>query len=97
MKFLDFSDVTRTRVTKWILESKPVSPGSTWTERRQAIVFGGHTFLIGNGQVFQCGHCGAFDPEWTATEVLQYFKEKHNVDPIEIEITCSVAVKDSES
>lgn len=93
MKFMDFSDVTRARVSKWIVDAKPLEPNTTWTERRQAIVFGGHTYLIGNGQVFQCAHCGHYDPQWTVTEVIQYFKEKFNVEPTEIEVTCSVAIK----
>jgi hypothetical protein len=65
-----FSEATRRRIAKWSMEAKPVSQQPVWTEMRRAIVFGGHTYIVSNGQVFQCGHCGHYDPEWSATEVM---------------------------
>jgi len=89
MSEFNFSEITRKRIAKWIESAKPAK--SEWTERRQAIVFGGHTYILSNGQVFQCAHCGHYDPEWNVTEVLAFFKSNFNIDPIEIEVTCSVA------
>lgn len=95
MTHLVSSEVSKARVSKWMLEAKPVTPTSTWIERRLAIEFGGHTYLVTNGQVFQCAHCGHYDPEWKATEVLRFFDEMFGVKPTEIEIVCSVAVSDT--
>jgi len=92
VKPLVSSDITKARIAKWIEQAKPVSKNPTWTERRQAIEFGGHTYLVSNGQVFQCAHCGHYDPEWSSTEVLRWFEENFGIKPHEIEITCSVAV-----
>jgi hypothetical protein len=91
-KEISFSAVTQQRISKWIESTKSVNEVSTWTEIRQAIVIGEHTYILSNGQVFQCGHCGRFDPEWSVTEVIAFFKATFNVDPIEIEVTCSVAI-----
>ncbi len=88
------TEVTRKRVAKWIDSAQPIEQRNTWTERRLAIEFGGHTYIVGNGQVYQCVHCGHFDPEWTATEVLEFFKETFGISPKEIEITCTVKVPD---
>lgn len=87
------SDATRKRITKWIESAKPVDTNPVWTEKRLAIDFGGHTFIITNGQIFQCAHCGHYDPEWNATEVLTFFSENFGVKPYEIEVTCSVTIK----
>lgn len=86
------SDITRRRVAKWIEQAKPISEKPVWAEFRQAIDFGGHTYIIQNGQIFQCAHCGHYDPEWSATEVLEFFKEKFGIKPYDIEVSCSVAV-----
>lgn len=92
MKHLISLEITKARIAKWIMKAQPIDKNPTWTERRLAIEFGGHTYLVGNGQVFQCAHCGHYDPEWSATEVLTFFEETFGVKPQEIEITCSVAV-----
>jgi hypothetical protein len=89
---LDTSKVTQQRIAKWIESTKPINDTPTWTEMRQAIVIGEHTYILNNGQVFQCAHCGRYDPEWKVTEVIAFMKATFNIDPIEIEITCSVAV-----
>ncbi len=85
-------EVTRKRVAKWLDSAKPIKQQPVWKERRLAIEFGEHTYIVGNGQVYQCVHCGHFDPEWTATEVLEFFKETFGIKPIEIEITCSIDI-----
>jgi hypothetical protein len=90
-KHFNNSEITKQRISKWMVNAKPIDKTPTWTEKRLAIVFGAHTYIIGNGQIFQCGHCGHYDPEWSATEVISWFKENFNIDPIEIEVTCSVA------
>jgi len=92
MSQLNLSEITRKRIAKWMDTTKPVNDQPQWTERRQAIVFGGHTYLVNHGQVFQCGHCGHYDPEWNVTEVLHWFKETLGITPIEIDVVCSVAV-----
>lgn len=86
------SEATRKRIAKWMMSATPVDTQPVWIEHRQAIDFGGHTFIITNGQVFQCAHCGHYDPEWNATEVLQYFASL-GIKPYDIAITCSVATK----
>jgi hypothetical protein len=91
------SDLTRTRLTRWIETAKPVQTNPTWVERRLAIDYGDYTYIVGSGQVFQCPGCGKFDPEWTATEVLNYFKDVHGIKPYEIEVTCGVAMVEDES
>lgn len=87
MTHLVSTEVTRKRIAKWFMQAQPVE-NKTWTERRQAIVFGGHTYLVDNGQVFQCAHCGTYDPAWSSVEVLKYFEDL-GIKPQEIEITCS--------
>jgi hypothetical protein len=89
MAHLVSSDVTKARVAKWIEQATPVNKNPTWTERRMAIKFGEHTYLLTNGQVFVCPHCGHYDPEWSATEVIHFFEENFGIKPHEIEITCS--------
>jgi len=90
MKHLVSSEVTRARIAKWIMKALAVDRNPTWTERRQAIEFGGHTYLVSNGQVFQCPHCGNYDPEWSSTEVLIFFEENFGIKPHEVEIICTV-------
>ncbi len=90
------TEVTRKRVAKWISSAQPIEKQPTWKERRLAVVFGGHTFVVNNGQVYQCVHCGHFDPEWSATEVLAFFKETFGITPIEIEIECTVIINNEE-
>lgn len=97
MSKFNFSDVTKARIAKWSMEAKPISENQTWTERRLAIEFGGHTYIVSNGQIFQCAHCGHYDPEWKVTEVLAFFKEHFDIEPIEIEITCSVRVASNDN
>lgn len=84
----------RKRIARWIESAKPVDIVPSWTETRQAIDYGGHTYIVNNGQVFQCAHCGSFDPEWNASEVLNFFKEVLDIKPYEIEVTCTVTVKE---
>lgn len=91
MKHLVSDSVSKARIANWLMQAQPVE-NKTWTERRQAIEFGGHLYLVSNGQVFQCAHCGHYDPEWSSVEVLKYFEEMFGTKPIEIEVTCSVAV-----
>lgn len=93
MSHIVSSDISKVRVARWLMEAKPVTP--TWTERRLAIEFGGHTYLVVNGQVYQCAHCGHYDPEWSAHEVLSYFEENFGIKPHEIEINCSLPVAES--
>lgn len=90
MKHLISSEVTKKRIAQWFLQAKPVKKGTTWTERRQAIEFGGHTYLIQDDQIFACAHCGTLDPQWKSVEVLRYFEENFGIKPHEIEITCSI-------
>ena len=78
------SELTRKRIAKWIDSATPVTAQPTWTEQRLAIDFGGHTYIVNNGQIFQCAHCGHYDPEWNATEVLTWFKDVMGVKPYEI-------------
>lgn len=89
------SDVALKRIAQWTMQATPLKPNVTWTERRMAIEFGGHTYLVSNGQVFQCAHCGHYDPEWRATEVLNWFEEIMGIKPHEIEIVCSLPVAES--
>jgi len=96
MSHLSPSEVTKRRITKWLTEAKPVNSHPVWVEYRQAIDVGDCTYIISNGQVFQCAHCGQYDPEWSATEVLQFFKEVMGIYPYEIEVTCSVAIIEKE-
>lgn len=91
MSNLSPTDVTRKRIAKWIESATPLSETTTWVETRLAIDFGGHTYIVNNGQIFQCAHCGHYDPEWSASEVLEYFKQ-FGIKPYEIEVSCSVAV-----
>ena len=92
MRYLVSTDIEKARIANWIMQAKAVDKNPTWTERRQAIEFGGHTYLVSNGQVFQCAHCGHYDPEWSAVKVIEFFQEHMNGKLVEIEITCSVAV-----
>lgn len=84
------TEITRERIAKWVNSARPITEKPTWTEQRLVIDFGGHTYIVNNGQVFQCAHCGHYDPEWTTTEVLTYFKNTFGIVPREIEITCTV-------
>jgi|ERR1043165_5569895 hypothetical protein len=95
MKHLVSTDVAKARLAKWLMKAQPVSPEVTWTERRMAIKFGGHTYLVEKDQIFQCAHCGRFDPQWNTTEVLNFFFENFDVKPEEIEVVCSVAAPDA--
>lgn len=95
MTHLVSTDVAKARIAKWFLEAKPIDINPTWTERRQAIEYGGHTYLIANGQIFQCAHCGHYDPQWSVHEVLTFFREVLGVKPTEIEITCTIDPKGS--
>ncbi len=86
--------VAQKRVAAWFSSNpQPVTSGVTWTEKRLAIEYGGHTYLVQQGQVFQCAHCGHFDPKWETTEVLRFFEEVLGIKPIEIEIECSLPKK----
>jgi hypothetical protein len=91
MKHLNLAEVTRTRIAKWILNTKPVNPDETWIEKRLAINVNGAIYILGNGQVFQCPRCGNYDPEWSAQEVIAYFQEHMGIKPYEIEVACSIA------
>lgn len=86
------ADVTRMRIAKWMDQATPISKRPTWTEQRLVIDFGGHTYPVTNGQVFQCAHCGHYDPEWSATEVLEFF-EKLGHKPYEITVNVSVVLE----
>lgn len=85
------AELARKRFAKWVESAKPIQQRPEWTERRLAIDIGGHTYIIGNGQIYQCAHCGHYDPEWSATEVLAYYKDNFGIKPREIEVTCYVA------
>jgi len=91
MKYLISSDVEKARFNKWLMQAKPITQQTTWTERRLAIEFEGHVYLVANDQIFQCAHCGHYDPQWSVTGVLNFFEENFGIKPVEIEITCSVA------
>lgn len=88
---MNIPEITRKRIAKWMNSATPIKENPTWTEKRLVIDFGEHTYIVANGQVFQCGHCGQYDPEWSAGEVLSYFRENFGIKPYEIEVTCSVA------
>jgi hypothetical protein len=90
---LVLTDAVRKRISKWILNSNPITPNSVWTEHRLAIDIGGATHIISNGQIYQCGKCGHYDPEWSATEVLTYFEELMGIKPYEITVACTVATE----
>jgi hypothetical protein len=93
MSSIVFSEHTRRRIAKWMQSAKPINETPTWIERRLAVDIGGHTYLLVNGQVFQCAHCGQYDPQWSVTEVLAFLKETMGVEPYELEVECSVARK----
>lgn len=86
------SDAARRRIANWMNEAKPVDAQPTWSEQRLAIDLGGHTYIVNSGQVFQCAHCGHYDPAWSVTEVLEFFETNFGVKPYEIEVSCSVTV-----
>lgn len=90
MTHLVSSEVTKARIAKWISQAKPIDEVETWTEHRMVIEFGGHLYPVVQGQVFQCGRCGHYDPEWSATEVLQFFEETFGIKPYEVEVTVAV-------
>lgn len=92
MSNLSPSDVERQKINRWILNAKSLADQPVWTERRLAIDFGGHTYIVNNGQIFQCAHCGHFDPEWSASKVLSYFYDFFGIKPYEIDVVCTVAV-----
>lgn len=92
MRHLVSSEIERARFAKWVMEATPLQENLTWIERRLAIEFGGHTYLLEKDQIFQCARCGHYDPKWSSTVVLSYFEETLGIKPIEIEITCTVAV-----
>lgn len=85
-------DLTRKRVANWLVDAKPLTEITTWTEQRLVIDFGGHTYIVSDGQIFQCAHCGHYDPKWSVTEVLSFFKETFGIKPYEIEVTCTVSL-----
>jgi hypothetical protein len=97
MTHLSPTEITRKRVAKWVMETQPVTASTVWTETRLAIDFGGHTYLIQDGQIFQCAHCGHYDPEWKASEVLTFFRDNFGIKPYEIQVNCSVAIASKES
>ncbi len=86
--------VAQSRIAGWFASNpQPVTEQTTWTEKRLAIEYGGHTYLVQKEQVFQCTHCGHFDPKWDTTEVLRFFQEVLGIKPIEIEIECFISKK----
>lgn len=85
------SEIDRKRVAQWFIQAKPINIAPNWTERRLAIDIGEHTYIVTDGQIFQCAHCGHHDPEWTAAVVLAWVKEVFSVEPYEINIVCSIA------
>lgn len=88
------NEVSKARVADWLNQATPIEKNPTWVERRLAIKFGAHTYLLDKEQVFQCAHCGHYDPNRKAQEVINFFQETFGIKPEEIEITCSVAVSD---
>ncbi len=90
-KHIVSSAISQQRVARWIEQAKDVESHPTWTEKRLAIQYADHTYILGSGQVFVCSHCGTYDPEWTATEVIQFFNDVFGIKPTEIEVTVSVA------
>jgi hypothetical protein len=86
------SDATRKRINTCMQETKPLVERPNWSEQRLAVDFGGHTYIVNSGQIFQCAHCGHYDPKWSVTEVLDFLKEIYGVKPYEIEVFCSVAI-----
>lgn len=83
-------EISQSRVSKWLAQATSIE-NTTWTETRQVIEFGAHVYPLVNGQVFQCGHCGHYDPQWSATEVIKFFQETFGIKPTEIQVTCTVA------
>lgn len=84
------SEVSKNRITKWLMQAEPVKTGSTWTEKRRAITIGEHTFLVEKEQIFQCLHCGTYDPQWSSVEVLTWIEENFGSKPFDLEITCTI-------
>src|SRR4051812_10317216 len=68
------SEVSKKRITEWFAQASPVVPGTTWTEKRRAVTIGEHTFLVEKEQIFQCLHCGTYDPQWSSVEVLTWLE-----------------------
>ncbi len=91
MKFEANPSISQKRFAKWVMQAKPVKPLDSWTERRLFIDFGEHTYPLSNGQIFQCAHCGHYDPEWSIVEVLSFFKENFGIEPYEKDVVCTVA------
>jgi hypothetical protein len=85
------SKVSKNRISEWFLQASPVTSESTWTEKRRAVTVGEHTFLVEKEQIFQCLHCGTYDPQWSSVEVLTWLQENFGVKPFDLEVTCSVA------
>jgi hypothetical protein len=84
------SKIAQSRVAKWILGSKPITPETEWIETRQAIIVGECTYLLDKKQVFQCAHCGHYDNDSTATAVIEYYKEQFGISPVEVEVICRI-------
>lgn len=93
MKPIVSTIIAQTRIAKWITQAKPVDKVKTWTETRRVIDIGEHTYLVESDQVFQCTHCGRYDPKWDIAEVLEFLYETYGAKPYDIEITCTVAEK----
>jgi hypothetical protein len=83
--------VAQKKVAGWFASNpQAVTEETKWIEKRLAIVYAGHTYLVQKEQIFQCTHCGHYDPKWDTTEVLRFFREVFGVEPTEIEIECSI-------
>lgn len=88
MTKISFTDVTRRRIARWMMQTKTIEKGDTWKETRLVVDFNGHTYPISNDQIYQCARCGHYDPQWSVTEILA-FLELMGVKPYEVEITCT--------
>ncbi len=86
MRHLVSSNVMLKRIATWISQATPINTNESWTETRQAIDIGNHTYLIENGQVFPCAHCGKYDRQWSSVEVLSFFEETYGAKPYDITV-----------
>ncbi len=90
------SDVSKARIAKWIAQAQNWDENPTWIERRLVIEFQGHIYPVVNGQIFQCAHCGHYDPQWSAQEVIKFFQENFGAKSYEIEVTCTLTMATEE-
>lgn len=91
MNHMVSSEVEKARIANWLLNATPIKKTPSWIETRLAIEFGGNTYLLDKEQVYQCARCGHYDPKWSVTEVIKFFKENFDdAKLVEVEVRCSI-------